>query len=58
MADIGVALPCLRMGKIYVITYTYVINIDVCKNSAGMVLTNKIEHYMQQWNYIKIRQLR
>jgi hypothetical protein len=21
-----------------------------------MVLTNEIEHYMQQWNYIKIRQ--
>ena len=28
------------------------------KKSAGMVLTNEIEHYMQQWNYIKIRQLR
>jgi hypothetical protein len=26
------------------------------KNSAGMMLTNEIEHYMQQWNYIKIRQ--
>ena len=21
-----------------------------------MMLTNEIEHYMQQWNYIKIRQ--
>jgi hypothetical protein len=26
------------------------------KNSAGMMLTNETEHYMQQWNYIKIRQ--
>ena len=26
------------------------------KNSTGMMLTNKFEHYMQQWNYIKIRQ--
>jgi len=25
-------------------------------NSAGMMLTNEIEHYMQQWSYIKIRQ--
>jgi hypothetical protein len=26
-------------------------------NSAGMMmLTNEIEHYMQQWNDIKIRQ--
>jgi hypothetical protein len=22
--------------------------------SAGMMMTNEIEHYMQQWNYIKI----
>jgi hypothetical protein len=25
-------------------------------NSAGIMLTNEIEHYMQQWSYIKIRQ--
>jgi hypothetical protein len=25
-------------------------------NSAGMMLTNDIEHYMQQWNYINIRE--
>ena len=25
-------------------------------NSAGIMLTKEIEHYMQQWNYIKIRQ--
>ena len=32
-------------------------NIYRCiKNSADMMLTNEIEHYMQQWNYIKIRQ--
>jgi hypothetical protein len=24
--------------------------------SAGMMLTNEIEYYMQQWSYIKIRQ--
>ena len=30
--------------------------IDVYKNSAGMMLTNEIEHYMQQWHYFKIRQ--
>jgi hypothetical protein len=25
-------------------------------NSAGMMLNNEIEHYMQQWNYIKTGQ--
>jgi hypothetical protein len=26
------------------------------QNSAGIMLTKEIEHYMQQWNYIKTRQ--
>jgi hypothetical protein len=26
------------------------------KNSAGMMLNNETEYYMQQWNYIKTRQ--
>ena len=30
-ADIAVALRCLRMGKIDVITYKYVINNSICK---------------------------
>jgi formylmethanofuran dehydrogenase subunit D len=34
-----------------------IINIYRCiKKSAGMMLTKEIEHYRQQWNYIKIRQ--
>ena len=31
--------------------------IHICiKNSAGIMLTKEIEDYIQQWNYIKIRQ--
>jgi hypothetical protein len=36
--------------KIAIIVYRYI------KNSAGIMLTKQIEHYMQQWNYFKIRQ--
>jgi hypothetical protein len=36
--------------KIDIIVYRFL------KGSAGMMLTNEIEHHMQQWNYIKIRQ--
>ena len=32
------------------------IYVGVLKKSADMMLTNEIVHYMQQWNYIKIRQ--
>jgi hypothetical protein len=35
------------------------IAIYICiKNSADMMLTNEIVHYMQQWNYIEIRQIK
>ena len=41
---------CINSLKIAIIVYRFI------KNSAGMMLTNEIEHYMQQWNYIEIRQ--
>ena len=35
------------------------IAIYICiKNSADMMLTNEIVHYMKQWNYIEIRQIK
>jgi hypothetical protein len=45
------------MHKFLENSHYYTLYIDVYKkNPAGMVLTNEIEHYIQQWNYIKIRQ--
>ena len=46
----GVLTQCINSLKIAIIIYRCI------NNSAGMMLTNEIEHYMQQWNYIKIRQ--
>ena len=39
-------------GK-YHFSSVYQTLIDVLKKSAAMMLSNEIEHYMQQWNYIK-----
>jgi hypothetical protein len=46
----GVFTQCINVLKIAIIIYRCI------KNSAGMMFTNEIEHYMQQWNDIKIRQ--
>ena len=46
----GVLTQCKHSLKIAIIIYRCI------KNSAGMMLTNEIEHDMQQWNYIKPKQ--
>jgi hypothetical protein len=43
----GVFTQCINSLKIAIIIYKCI------QNSVGMMLTNEIEHYMQQWNYIK-----
>ena len=46
----GVFTQCIHSLKIAIIIYRCL------KLSAGMMLTNEIDNYMQQWNYIKIKQ--
>jgi hypothetical protein len=54
----NICLHCGHFSKVILFEYSYAANsdIDVLKKSADMMLTNEIVHYMQQWNYIKIRQ--
>ena len=46
----GVYKKCINSLKIAIIIYRCI------RNSTSMNLTHEIEHYMQQWNYITIRQ--
>ena len=46
----GVFTQSLNSLKIAIIIYRAI------KNSAGLMLTNAIEDYLQRWSYIKIRQ--
>ena len=46
----GVFAQCINSLKIAIIIYRGL------KISFGMLLTNEIDNYMQQWKYIKFRQ--